>query len=194
MIALSETTEALFEDLGMSPEEASLPLQMLEEGESRYIKDGRMNLKNVLSSDHLNDKEIALLGIAIAVNQNNDKLIRFFTQKAEAAEATKAEIGEAVACTSLLASNNVFYRFRHFVGKPKYEEIPARIRMNIMMKPVTGKAFFELMSLAVSAVNGCEMCVKSHEQSVLRVLLKTGFSILDISGAIFFDHSGCIQV
>jgi hypothetical protein len=31
-------------------------------------------------------------------------------------------------------------------------------------------------------------------QLVLRVLLKTGFSILDISGAIFFDHSGCIQV
>jgi alkyl hydroperoxide reductase subunit D len=41
--------------------------------------------------------------------------------------------------------------------------------MNIMMKPVTGKAFFELMSLAVSAVNGCEMCVKSHEQSVLNL-------------------------
>ena len=30
-----------------------------------------------------------------------------------------------------------------------------------------GKEFFELVSLAVSAINGCEMCVKSHEQSVL---------------------------
>jgi hypothetical protein len=37
---------------------------------------------------------------------------------------------------------------------------------------------------------------KSADMKVitLRVLLKTGFSILDISGAIFFDHSGCIQV
>jgi alkyl hydroperoxide reductase subunit D len=37
-----------------------------------------------------------------------------------------------------------------------------------MMNPTLGKEFFELVSLAVSAVNGCEMCVKSHEQSVLQ--------------------------
>jgi alkyl hydroperoxide reductase subunit D len=41
--------------------------------------------------------------------------------------------------------------------------------MNIMMSPLLGKEFFELISLAVSAVNGCEMCVKSHEASVLEV-------------------------
>ena len=45
--------------------------------------------------------------------------------------------------------------------------LPARLRMNIMMSPVLGKEFFELISLAVSAVNGCEMCVKSHEISVI---------------------------
>jgi lipoyl-dependent peroxiredoxin subunit D len=39
-----------------------------------------------------------------------------------------------------------------------------RIKMNIMMKPVTGKEFFELMSLTISAVNGCEMCVNAHEK------------------------------
>ena len=39
--------------------------------------------------------------------------------------------------------------------------------MNIMMTPVLGKELFELISLAVSSVNGCEMCVKSHEASVL---------------------------
>jgi alkyl hydroperoxide reductase subunit D len=59
------------------------------------------------------------------------------------------------------------YRFRHFVEKEVYNNAPARLRMNIMMNPVLGKEFFELVSLAVSAVNGCEMCVKSHEQSVL---------------------------
>ncbi|MCB0511910.1 MAG: carboxymuconolactone decarboxylase family protein, partial [Bacteroidetes bacterium] len=61
----------------------------------------------------------------------------------------------------------VFYRFRHFVDKEVYNNSPARLRMNIMMSPVLGKEFFELVSLAVSAINGCEMCVKSHEQSVL---------------------------
>jgi alkyl hydroperoxide reductase subunit D len=41
--------------------------------------------------------------------------------------------------------------------------------MNIMMNPVLGKEFFELMSLAVSAVNGCESCVNSHEESVRKL-------------------------
>ncbi|MNR05272.1 Alkyl hydroperoxide reductase AhpD [compost metagenome] len=39
--------------------------------------------------------------------------------------------------------------------------------MQIMSSPVTGKEFFELMSIAVSAVNGCEMCVNEHEKSIL---------------------------
>jgi len=38
--------------------------------------------------------------------------------------------------------------------------------MNVMMNPVLGKELFELMSLVLSAVNGCERCVKSHESSV----------------------------
>ena len=55
------------------------------------------------------------------------------------------------------------------MNKEKYNEIPARIKMNIMARPVTGKEFFELISLAVSAVNGCEMCVKSHEVSLIEL-------------------------
>ncbi|RZK99932.1 MAG: alkylhydroperoxidase, partial [Pedobacter sp.] len=46
---------------------------------------------------------------------------------------------------------------------------PARVRMQIMGNPVTGKEFFELMSLAISAVNGCEMCVNAHEGSLLNL-------------------------
>jgi len=37
----------------------------------------------------------------------------------------------------------------------------------------TNKADFELFCLAVSAVNGCEMCVRSHEEVVLTVGLST---------------------
>jgi alkyl hydroperoxide reductase subunit D len=32
-----------------------------------------------------------------------------------------------------------------------------------MAKPATSKLNFELFSLAVSAINGCETCVRSHE-------------------------------
>ena len=110
-----------------------------------------------------------MLGVSLAVNATNKIVRAFFSDNARQEGATAEEIAEAVACASLLSANNVFYRFRHFLNKEKYNEIPARIKMNIMARPVTGKEFFELISLAVSAVNGCEMCVKAHEASVSEV-------------------------
>jgi alkyl hydroperoxide reductase subunit D len=103
------------------------------------------------------------------VNANNALLREFFKGNAQAEGSSPEEIAEATACASLRSANNVFYRFRHFMNKEKYNEIPARIKMIIMGRPVTGKEFFELMSLAVSAVNGCEMCVKAHENSLIEL-------------------------
>jgi alkyl hydroperoxide reductase subunit D len=38
-----------------------------------------------------------------------------------------------------------------------------------MMNPILGKEFFELLSLAVSALNGCELCVNAHENSLIQL-------------------------
>ncbi len=169
MSEIEESVAELVSSLQLKENYSSLPLELMSKGESNYIKDLKVNLKNVLNSEHLSLKETSLLGLSVAVNAKNDLLIHLFTHLAEEQGATLQELGEATACASLLASNNVFYRFRHFVNKDKYNQLPGRIRMNIMMKPSTGKEFFELMSLAVSAVNGCEMCVKAHEHSLMEL-------------------------
>jgi alkyl hydroperoxide reductase subunit D len=39
--------------------------------------------------------------------------------------------------------------------------------MNRIGQPKASKATFELMCLAVSAINGCESCVRSHEHAVV---------------------------
>jgi alkyl hydroperoxide reductase subunit D len=52
------------------------------------------------------------------------------------------------------------------VGKPVYGEKPAGLRMNRLMQPATSRTDFELMALAVSAINGCEICVRAHEKAV----------------------------
>jgi alkyl hydroperoxide reductase subunit D len=44
--------------------------------------------------------------------------------------------------------------------------MPAKLRMTAMAKPGIAHAEFELLSLAVSAINGCGMCMDSHEQAV----------------------------
>ncbi|WP_158825610.1 carboxymuconolactone decarboxylase family protein [Mucilaginibacter lacusdianchii] len=169
---MSESTEIiqeLLQSVSVDTAYRTESLTLLEKGESRYLRDLKLNLSSTLTSEHLSTKECALLGLTTAINNNNTPLTKYFTQYAEQQGATAAEIGEAAGCASLLASNNIFYRFRHFTQKEKYTQIPARIRMQLMMKPVTGKEFFELMSLAVSAVNGCEMCVNAHEDSLIKL-------------------------
>jgi alkyl hydroperoxide reductase subunit D len=76
-------------------------------------------------------------------------------------------IADARAAAALMAMNNVYYRFRHFIGKSGYAEKPARLRMNRLARPATNKADFELFALAVSVMNGCESCLRAHEAAVL---------------------------
>nr|WP_067053436.1 carboxymuconolactone decarboxylase family protein [Mucilaginibacter sp. L294] len=169
---MSESTEIvqeLLETTGLDKTYRTPALNLLEAGESRYLRDLKLNFTSTLTSEHLSAKECALLGLSTAVNNQNAPLIAYYTGVAKQNEATDADVAEAAGCASLLASNNIFYRFRHFTQKEKYTQIPARIRMLLMMKPVTGKEFFELMSLAISAVNGCEMCVNAHEDSLIKL-------------------------
>jgi alkyl hydroperoxide reductase subunit D len=169
---MNESTEIINEilqSLGIDTAYRTDSLTLLEKGESRYLRDLKLNLTSTLTSEHLSTKECALTGLATAINNNNSLLIQFFSRYAQEQGATDADTAEAAGCASLLASNNIFYRFRHFTQKEKYGQIPARIRMQLMIKPVTGKEFFELMSLAISAVNGCEMCVNAHEDSLIKM-------------------------
>ena len=165
----SDSTRELLEFLNVGTDYRTDSLDLLEEGKSRYVADLKVNFRNSLESEHLNKKEIGLLGVALAVNDNNALLKEFFSRFASDEGATAEELAEAVGCASLLSANNIFYRFRHFVKKDKYNEIPARIKMNIMGRPAPGKEFFELMSVAISAVNGCEMCVTAHEKSLIEL-------------------------
>ena len=77
-------------------------------------------------------------------------------------------IDDAKAAAALMAMNTVYYRFRHMVGKPGYGQKPARLRMNRMMKPATNKADFELFSMACAVLAPCEVCITSHEASILK--------------------------
>lgn len=164
-----EGTVSLLEEVGAASSHDNAALRLLGATPSRYVRDLKLNLKAVLKSPHLNEKETALLGLSVAANQKNGPLTDHFRRLAETAGATADETAEAVACASLLAANNVLYRFRHFAAKDKYEELRPGLRMNIMMNPATGKHLFELMSLVVSAVNGCEQCVKSHEAALINI-------------------------
>jgi alkyl hydroperoxide reductase subunit D len=163
-----DTAVQLLEAVGLTGEQVSSKLQSLVNVDARYLKDLKINVSNSLAAATLSKKEAYLIGVAVAVNEKHTDLQAAFEKLAIQEGAVDKDIAEVISCTSLMNANNVFYRFRHFVNKEFYTTTPAGIRMSIMANPVLGKEFFELLSLVVSALNGCEMCVTSHEEALLK--------------------------
>jgi alkyl hydroperoxide reductase subunit D len=142
-------------------------IERLRDSIPEPARDIKLNLQSVLQPGSLTPAQRWGTAVASAVAARNTEL-----RDAVIADA-RAEVGEdviddALAAAALMAMNNVYYRFRHLVGKPSYSQMPARLRMQRIAKPVTNKADFELFCLAVSAINACEMCIRSHEEVVLK--------------------------
>jgi alkyl hydroperoxide reductase subunit D len=141
-------------------------LAELREALPEAAKDLKLNLDNVLEAGTLSVSQVWGTAVACAIAARNPALKDAVL--AEAAGKVSSEvIDDAKAAAALMGMNNVFYRFRHMVGKDAYTSKPARLRMQRIARPLTSKADFELFCLAVSAVNGCEACIRSHEKVVL---------------------------
>ena len=131
-----------------------------------YARDLRLNLSSVLTpqgAPGLSESQLWMAALASAIASRNAELAR----AVEAAATEKLEpvqVEAARAAAAIMGMNNVYYRFLHLVEDDEYAKLPARLRMNVIGSPGVDKADFELMSLAVSAVNGCGKCVSSHER------------------------------
>ena len=164
----NEKALSLLNELQLNTLIDSISINKLAAVDSRTLSDIKLNFTSVMGSNNFTSKkESYLLALSVAINEKHTALMQAFEQGAINAGATEAEIAETHACVSVMVTNNIFYRFRHFMhGTEFYQNHPAGMRMSVMMNPVLGKEFFELMSLVLSAVNGCERCVTSHEASV----------------------------
>lgn len=163
-----DTAVQLLESVGLAAADLSVRLQSLATTDARYLKDLKINVSNALGAQTLTRKEAYLIGLAIAINEKHPALQDAFSKLAQQEGANEKEIAEVLSCTSLMNANNIYYRFKHFVNKEFYNTAPAGIRMSIMANPILGKEFFELLSLVISALNGCELCVTSHEDAVVK--------------------------
>jgi alkyl hydroperoxide reductase subunit D len=128
-------------------------------------RDIRLNLQSVLQPGSLSPAQRWGVAIASAVAARNAVLRDAILADARN-EVGGDVIDDALAAAALMAMNNVYYRFRHLVGKETYSQMPARLRMQRIARPATSKADFELFCLAVSAINACEACIRSHEAVV----------------------------
>jgi alkyl hydroperoxide reductase subunit D len=141
-----------------------MSLETLKSALPEYAKDLRLNLGSLATEASLSDEQRAGTFVASAIASRNRAVTEAIT--AEFAPKLSPEaLTAAKAAAAIMAMNNVYYRFTHLVGGD-YPNMPAKLRMNVMAKPGVDKATFELWSLAVSAINGCGMCMESHEHAV----------------------------
>ena len=140
--------------------------EALRETIPAYARDLALNLSSVLAGSALDEKTRWGVALACALAAGSSQL-RDAIERDATRIAGDAVVDDARAAAALMAMNNVYYRFRHFVGKETYAQKPARLRMTRVARPASDKPTFELMCLAVSAINGCEACVRSHEQAVI---------------------------
>src|ERR1700748_2452001 len=127
-----------------------------------YAKDLKLNLSSLLNDRVLTEQQRWGTLLATALASRNAQLVAAVS--ADAAQHLSPPAATAAkAAASIMAMNNIYYRFTHLASDPDYATMPARLRMNVIANPGVEKADFELWSLAVSAMNGCGMCLDAHE-------------------------------
>src|SRR5436305_12862668 len=84
-------------------------------------RDTKLNLQSVMQSVTLTAAQRWGVAVASAAAARNPKLLDAMLTDARG-EAGDAVIDDALAAASLMALNNIYYRCRHIVGKPAYEE------------------------------------------------------------------------
>jgi alkyl hydroperoxide reductase subunit D len=129
-----------------------------------YAKDLRLNIGSLATEPALSVEQRAGTFVASAIASRNPAVTDAIIDEFAPALSPEA-LTAAKAAAAIMAMNNVYYRFTHLVGG-EYPNMPAKLRMNVMARPGVDKATFELWSLAVSAINGCGMCMESHERAV----------------------------
>ena len=128
-----------------------------------YAKDLSLNLSSLSSETLLSDQQKwgAFVASAHAVGQ--PVVVKGLEAAARAAGLSEEALTAAKAAAAIMGMNNVYYRALHLMKNKEYGTLPAKLRMNVLANPGVEKVDFELWSTAVSAINGCGMCLDAHE-------------------------------
>ena len=137
-----------------------------------YAKDIRLNLGSLGGETTLTEQQKWGCFLASAYAARSATVLRAISAEV-GGKLTPEAANAARAAAAIMAMNNVYYRATHLMESQDYAKLPAKLRMNVIANPGVEKVDFELWSLAVSAVNGCGMCLDSHEKVVRKAGLST---------------------
>ena len=144
-----------------------MTIENLKGAMPEFAKDIKLNLSSLASDETLSAQQLwgAFLACAIATRQA--EVISAIEMEVQGKLSPEA-INAARAAGVIMAMNNVYYRSVHLMSNKDYQAMPSKLRMNILAGHGVDKIDFELWALAVSAVNGCGMCLDAHEAQLAK--------------------------
>jgi len=140
-----------------------MSLDALREALPAYAKDLSLNLSSLAGEALLTDQQKWGAFVASAHAVGVPAVVKNLEAAARAAGLSEDALTAAKGAAAIMGMNNVYYRSLHLMKNREYATLPARLRMNLLANPGVEKVDFELWSTAVSAVNGCGMCLDAHE-------------------------------
>lgn len=137
-----------------------------------YAKDLKLNIGSLANETILTEQQKYGCMLACAFAVGTPAIVTAISS--ETADKLSPEAAKAAkAAAAIMGMNNVYYRAVHLMKNETYGTLPAKLRMNVIGAPGIEKADFELFSMAVSAVNGCGMCLDAHEAELRKHGLTT---------------------
>lgn len=134
---------------------------------SGIFRDLSLNFKKVMEEGQLEPVERFAHLLAIATTLGNRPMAALAVDGLKELGVPEDQIREAAEVAGIMGMNNIYYKFRGFIHEDAKEHyVRAGLRMQSLMKPASGKQLFEMLSIAVSIINGCPTCVASHEKAV----------------------------
>jgi alkyl hydroperoxide reductase subunit D len=144
-------------------------LEELKSAIPDFAKDVKINLGNLLNQENqlLSAKQVfgSALTAAYVIDQKDLVLVM---ENESAKILSDAEISATRTSASLMAMNNIYYRFLHIINDKEYSQMPAGLRMQGIVNHGIDKTDFEVFSLAASVINGCGMCIEAHSQQLIK--------------------------
>lgn len=141
-----------------------MALEQFRDSLGDFARDTKINLGTVLTEEGAPGLSLnQIRGTALACVYATGSVALREALESEFKDTLSAEeTAAAKSAASIMAMNNVYYRFIHMLEDEDVGELPAKLRMQVIGKPGVDKTTFELYCLAVSAIAGCQNCVKSH--------------------------------
>jgi alkyl hydroperoxide reductase subunit D len=167
-------------------------LQQVKDRLPDWARDAKLNLAALSAAGELSPRQAWGAALAAAVASRNRELLDAIARDG-APHLDEAAARAARAAAAIMGMNNVYYRFVHHMGESDYATLPARLRMQVIGNPGVAKLDFELWCLGVSAINGCEACVRAHER-VARAGGATAIMVQDVVRIAAIVHATAVAL